>query len=477
MAFNMFPFTNLHNLNTDWILKTVKELKAAAETAAAQVQQALENAVLYTSQNKDVGSRKTACGNIHAVSYDSTVYTSGEQSQARSNIGAAATSDIPDVSDVIRYSSQTLSDAQKSQARSNIGAAASSDIPDITYVVKYTEQTGFSHTAKAMARQNIEAAGTADILDMLTYSEQSLTSAQKAQARTNIGAISASDIPAVTGAVQYDLIQSLTDSQKNRARTNIGAAASGAYLRYDAQSLTAAQKAQARQNIGVSGNEDMPLIATITYNESDEVYECDMTASEILTAYYAGRAVILAILPENSRQYLYSLAAVDIDNIPSTISAYFWIPAPSTAAISCEWWHVFITQGTPDTLTVTQETGRLAPASSISDNGKILTVSSGRPAWVSPGPSVVSDQVSTSITLAAAAADTIYEYGELSALTITALPASGDFIVRFTSGSTATTTDFPVAMKFPTAFAAEANTRYEINCSNGYALVVGWPTT
>ena len=37
MAFNMFPFTNLHNLTTDWILKTIKELKTATEQAAATV--------------------------------------------------------------------------------------------------------------------------------------------------------------------------------------------------------------------------------------------------------------------------------------------------------------------------------------------------------------------------------------------------------------------------------------------------------
>lgn len=92
-------------------------------------------------------------------------------------------------------------------------------------------------------------------------------------------------------------------------------------------------------------------------------------------------------------------------------------------------------------------------------------------------PTTVTDLSSTSITLANAAANTIYEYGELTALTVTAITATGDFIIRFTSGATATTTNFPATMKFPEAFSAAANTRYEINCSNGYALVAGWPTT
>ena len=89
-------------------------------------------------------------------------------------------------------------------------------------------------------------------------------------------------------------------------------------------------------------------------------------------------------------------------------------------------------------------------------------------------PTTVTDLSSTNITLASAADNTIYEYGELSALTVTAFDATGDFIIRFTSGATFTTTNFPATMKFPEAFAPEANMRYEINVSNGYALVAGW---
>ena len=92
-------------------------------------------------------------------------------------------------------------------------------------------------------------------------------------------------------------------------------------------------------------------------------------------------------------------------------------------------------------------------------------------------PTNVTDLSSTSITIASASNNKIYEYGTLSSLTVTDIDATGDFIIRFTSGSTATTTSFPAGMKFPEAFAAETNMRYEINCSNGYALVTGWPTT
>ena len=73
--------------------------------------------------------------------------------------------------------------------------------------------------------------------------------------------------------------------------------------------------------------------------------------------------------------------------------------------------------------------------------------------------------------------NTLYRCGELTALTVTDVASAGDFIICFTSGATATTTDFPASMVFPEAFAAEANTRCEINVSNGYALAVGWPVS
>lgn len=86
------------------------------------------------------------------------------------------------------------------------------------------------------------------------YVSQILSTAQKKQARTNIGAAGAGDIP--TGVVLYTS-QSLTDPQKQQARLNIGAAAigdgsggtlEGAVL-YISQSLTEEQQAQARSNI------------------------------------------------------------------------------------------------------------------------------------------------------------------------------------------------------------------------------------
>ena len=75
----------------------------------------------------------------------------------------------------------------------------------------------------------------------------------------------------------------------------------------------------------------------------------------------------------------------------------------------------------------------------------------------------------------AAAANTVYKCGEISSLTISSFPATGDFTVIFTSGATATTFTEPSGMVMPDGFSVEANKRYEINVSDGYAVVAGWP--
>ena len=75
------------------------------------------------------------------------------------------------------------------------------------------------------------------------------------------------------------------------------------------------------------------------------------------------------------------------------------------------------------------------------------------------------------------APNTIYKCGTLTSLTVTDPPATGAYVIKFTSGSTPTTTTIPASIIFQEAFAAEANTRYEINVEDGYAVAVGWPVS
>lgn len=285
MAFNMFPFTNLHNLNTDWILKTIKELKTAAEQAASTVAgyaarlTGLEDSVVkFTPQSLTAGQKTQARSNIGAVSEadaaGSVKYnaqqqlTTEQQATARGNIGAA-----PAVGVVYYNTAQSLSDAYKTLARNNIGAAAAGDVPTIEGVVRYDES-------------------------------QSLTDGQKTQARSNIGAAAASAIPDVTDVIRYST-QSLTDGQKTQARANIGAAASSAIpdvsdvIRYSSQSLTTPQKQQARDNIGAMSSEvNLPLEVKISYENS--AYTMDQDMDDILLYIESGVPVVITCVDVSS---------------------------------------------------------------------------------------------------------------------------------------------------------------------------------
>lgn len=120
---------------------------------------------------------------------------------------------------------------------------------------------------------------------------QTFTEAQKAQARANIGAVSASDIPSISGMVKYNEAQVLTAQEQSTARNNIGAG-SKEQVTYNAdnitqlvsdtnalqnrlnaleaeipetyvsaqntQAFTEQEKARARQNIGAISSADIP---------------------------------------------------------------------------------------------------------------------------------------------------------------------------------------------------------------------------
>jgi hypothetical protein len=72
------------------------------------------------------------------------------------------------------------------------------------------------------------------------------------------------------------------------------------------------------------------------------------------------------------------------------------------------------------------------------------------------------------------AANTIYNCGELTSLTISNPPAQGAYSIVFTSGSTPTVTTIPATILGLEDFAAEANTLYEINVLDNRAVVGSW---
>lgn len=72
-------------------------------------------------------------------------------------------------------------------------------------------------------------------------------------------------------------------------------------------------------------------------------------------------------------------------------------------------------------------------------------------------------------------ADHLYRCGELTSFTISNPPARGAYCIIFSSGATPTYITIPASVKGLESFTTAANTRYEINVLDSYALVKGWP--
>lgn len=186
MSIFNWPYTNFHELNLDWVLRTMKtaveaveRMAGSLESFAQRLQQAesdidaLETSrVSYAAEQQLTSAQKQrARTNIDAAPAIGVVYYNQDmaldstyKATARNNIGAAAAADIPGVSDVVRTSAQTLTTEQQAQARTNIAAAAASAIPDVSDVVRTTVQM-FTDSQKMRARSNINAAEEPTVVD------------------------------------------------------------------------------------------------------------------------------------------------------------------------------------------------------------------------------------------------------------------------------------------------------------------------
>ncbi len=88
------------------------------------------------------------------------------------------------------------------------------------------------------------------------------------------------------------------------------------------------------------------------------------------------------------------------------------------------------------------------------------------------------NEVSGSTVTQAMDPNEFYVFGEVTSLTLT-LTAGEEGVVneyhfRFTSGSTPTTLDLPVAVELPDNFSVDADTVYEISIIDDYGVFAAW---
>ena len=237
MAFK-FPWTNLHEINLDWIVEYFTEIKKSFEDAKGHgIKNPFSLILHFNGEDTDYDGHEEinfTIPNKMPNPQKLKITTHGTETEYDGSAQKNINFDTLYLSTV----EQELTEEQKNTIRENIGA-------------------------------NTPPSGS------VRYdTAQSLTEQQKTQARTNIGA----NTPA-TGSVRYDTAQSLTDQQKAQARDNIGAGDLTGTVRYDtAQSLTDQQKTQARNNIGAQSIEN--LVTDFSENPSDTKYPSEKLVAD-----------------------------------------------------------------------------------------------------------------------------------------------------------------------------------------------------
>ena len=180
------------------------------------------------------------------------------------------------------------------------------------------------------------------------------------------------------------------------------------------------------------------LDVTFSINTSTPV--CDKTFSQITEAFSAGKMIRPVF-----DGFCGIVASVD------SIEAQFWF---IDGASSTPTWYIF---SVDDTNAVTLQQRAIGNAME---------------------PNVVLNSSASPLSFAAQN-NTIYKFtaSAVTALTSSSVPASGDCLIKFMSGSTPTVLTLPIAVDdlMPAGFAVEANTRYELSISDGYPVIYGWP--
>ena len=252
-------------------------------------------------------------------------------------------------------------------------------------------------------------------------------------------------------------------SEENVISATGGGGSEDAVL-YTEQSLTAAQKAQARENIAAVALTDAATEYTLVVDSRGTV-TCDAAKQTVGAAFETQNKVMFRETVDSNTSYWYTLEKIDnnglhlIATVGSTIR-YIVLNGDRTMT------------GTLTEITVPDELSDLSD-----DSTHRLVTDTEKSAWNAKADAVTEVTVSTTgaVTQALDAGKMYHFTGALTSLTITFNAASGiaQYHFDFTEGSTAFDPTLPNGVKLPDNHTWEADTHYEVDILNGYAVVVG----
>ena len=130
---------------------------------------------------------------------------------------------------------------------------------------------------------------------------------------------------------------------------------------------------------GKDGKDANVLAFTVAPNELGTGYECSMSLSKILQELQLNPAAVLVFMPLGGDTEYFA----NVGYTETALIADVFIPSSTGSAANTRWYHIYMASvGGSDTITVSEYEGRFVPAPSLSDVGKVLTVSNtGKPVW------------------------------------------------------------------------------------------------
>lgn len=390
MAFNMFPYSNLHRLNTDWVLEQIRNAAQAVQDAKEEVDAAVavmegydeHLSILDQGVASNAGQIQTVASNLSTLA--GTVATQGD----RLNSINTGLTDL--AGHAVQTYEQEFSDAEKAQARTNIGAVALSAYNTnnnrVNAILEYQGNQISALELSDTTQAGQISALQADTASVVKYTAQTLTEAQKLRARLNIGAAAGGDPSG--GVLRANIVE---DSQGNYTLDGMAPNELAEALLEDYQPV---------------------FVFLFPYDQSYVMSLTDLQARELASQNYmiTGTALKNRIIYTVVIQIANDLASVTLETAP--------VDYP-------------IRQGVTGTnVTISPLAGIFYECSNTVEDLQINT----------PGLDV-------------------YHRG---------------WTVRFTTGNTAPRTIFPATIRGLESFAAEANTTYEINVLDNLAVIGSW---
>lgn len=390
MAFNMFPYSNLHRLNTDWVLEQIRNAAQAVQDAKEEVDAAVavmegydeHLSILDQGVASNAGQIQTVASNLSTLA--GTVATQGD----RINSINTGLTDL--AGHAVQTYEQEFSDAEKAQARTNIGAVALSAYnTNNNRVNSILEYQGNQISALAPVTFTLNDSGT--------WPAQSIPEANRAAI-----------LLAKNTLVNKTTLVYATITQQTYQELPSGFIVAMACV---------------GDNI-LSGTFEQAY-----YDAVNQEYETISATITVDTVHWTW---------DMSCKYGTDVSAADIVNATASMTAS----------------------------QQEQTRGNIGAASAAEQAQLITRVTNVEGIKVTKG--VTTDTLTPEI-------NHNYVYANaLTSLTITNPPSTGAYSIVFTSGATATTTTIPATILGLETFTAEANTIYEINVLDNRAVVGKW---